>query len=401
MTDAVLLVKDATSSTKSLAASDGGLAGLTPYHKEDTAQRADLLAAIALLATHADAQAIATALAGALQVTGPLTAAQLALASLATHADAQAIAAALAGPLQVTGPLTGAQLTSAALATHADAQAIVSAIAAQGAVQAWTDDSGVFFILNVKGGAFTWTDVSGNASAAPGVGARPAGGASLVVARSGFQATAAGTGYSVGDFLDHVVTTDPGTGVVIGHYWLNITTEAKMASAPASANIAPVSAPNLGGATSALQTTGNTKLDTIHADGAALLSALQATLAVRQAGTAGSDYSANKPPIPLVGANFAATGPYANYVLVATLPASPTRSMAFAMNLSGADCLLVLDDGAAIAGAAPANASLLALGGGTASGKQGGSTGPEMASFKGRIQAYAPSAAALITLTGW
>ena len=45
-----------------------------------------------------------------------------------------------------------------------------------------------------------------------------------------------------------------------------------------------------------------------------------APLYVSTAGTTGLDYSANKPTLPNVGANFAASGPYASYVLIATVP---------------------------------------------------------------------------------
>lgn len=73
-----------------------GDGSVSPYHVEDTAQRAALVAAIGALASDSHAAAILSALQGPLSVTGPLTAAQLTTAALATHSDAQAILTALA-----------------------------------------------------------------------------------------------------------------------------------------------------------------------------------------------------------------------------------------------------------------------------------------------------------------
>ncbi len=116
---------------------------------------------------------------------------------------------------------------------------------------------------------------------------------------------------------------------------------------------------------------------------------------VTQAGTTGADYSANKPPIPNVGASFGSTGPYANYVLIATVPANAFRNLVDIENTSGAQIAIVRDDGAAASGAAPANASVFALGPGAATvGAQGGSYVSQ--TFKGRAQIYAPSSTAFV-----
>jgi hypothetical protein len=124
---------------------------------------------------------------------------------------------------------------------------------------------------------------------------------------------------------------------------------------------------------------------------------LQAT--VVSAGTPGTDFSANAPTIPGVGLAFAATGtyvPYASYVLVATVPASVTRNNVDIENASGGPIAVVRDDGTAIAGATPTNASVFPINGGAAPGSQGGSWSSQ--TFKGRLQIYAPSSTANVTV---
>ncbi len=105
----------------------------------------------------------------------------------------------------------------------------------------WTDDTNAYFIRHVNASAVTWTDVGGNPSAAPGASARPAAATAGVVDRSSWQATTNGAGFSVGDLLDHFVVTNPTSGAVIGHFWINGTTEAKLAAAPSASAITPIS----------------------------------------------------------------------------------------------------------------------------------------------------------------
>lgn len=107
------------------------------------------------------------------------------------------------------------------------------------------------------------------------------------------------------------------------------------------------------------------------------------------------DFSANKPALPNVGAAFGATGPYANYVLVATVPASVTRNNVDIENISGAQVAVVRDDGSAAPGSPPANASVFSLAGGTAAGAPGGVWSSN--TFKGRLQIYAPASTAIVT----
>lgn len=116
-----------------------------------------------------------------------------------------------------------------------------------------------------------------------------------------------------------------------------------------------------------------------------------APLYVRSAGSTGLDYSANMPTPPNVGANFAASGPYANYVLVDMLPATPTRVAWHFQNASGFDCVLAFDDGTAASGAAPVNASMEPIDPSPrGAAHQGGGDGDS--DFKGRIQVYCSGA---------
>jgi len=117
---------------------------------------------------------------------------------------------------------------------------------------------------------------------------------------------------------------------------------------------------------------------------------------VSMAGSTGTDNSVNKPALPNVGANFAGSGPYANYALVATAPANAARKNIDIENVSGAQIAIVRDDGTASPGAQPANASVFALGGGSSAGAQGGSWSSQ--TFQGRIQVYAPSSTAIVSI---
>jgi hypothetical protein len=115
---------------------------------------------------------------------------------------------------------------------------------------------------------------------------------------------------------------------------------------------------------------------------------------VANAGSTGRDSSANPPALPNVGAGFGATGPYANYVLIATAPANASRLSIDVENTSGAQIAIALDDGTAASGTAPVNATVFALAGGSASGAQGGSWVSLVE--KGRVQIFAPSSAATV-----
>lgn len=115
-----------------------------------------------------------------------------------------------------------------------------------------------------------------------------------------------------------------------------------------------------------------------------------------QLGSSGQDFSVNKPSLPNVGATFGSTGPYANYVLIATLPADPSRNSWIFQNQSSGQVVLVFDDGTAGSGVAPANTTVMSYSAAATSGGQGAADGD--LTFKGRIQVYAPSASAQIAL---
>lgn len=118
-------------------------------------------------------------------------------------------------------------------------------------------------------------------------------------------------------------------------------------------------------------------------------------MAITQIGTLGFDFSVNKPTLPNVGAAFGGSGPYANYVLIQTIAAGGRNNVGVE-NTSGAQLVIVRDDGSAAVGAQPNNASVFALAGGASAGAQGGSWSSQ--TFKGRIQVYAPSAAAQVAI---
>jgi hypothetical protein len=113
-------------------------------------------------------------------------------------------------------------------------------------------------------------------------------------------------------------------------------------------------------------------------------------------GSMGRDYSANQPAPPNVGVSFGASGPYANYVLIATAPANVSRFSIDVENTSGSQIVIVLDDGTASTGSVPNNASVFALAGGGSVGSQGGSWVSEVE--RGRVQVYAPSASAQVAI---
>lgn len=177
-----------------------------------------------------------------------------ALIDPASKQDIAAVLSALAGTLAISAaalPLPAGAATDAKLEAVRALLAAPLTITPQRAESLWTDDSGSYFVRVDLGGTISWADLSGNTASAPGTGSRPAAGATVLLSRSSFQATAAATGYGTGDYLDHFVTTDPASGAVLGNFWLNLTTGAKLVSAPASGNISPVAPLPTGAATAA------------------------------------------------------------------------------------------------------------------------------------------------------
>lgn len=113
-------------------------------------------------------------------------------------------------------------------------------------------------------------------------------------------------------------------------------------------------------------------------------------IAIEANGSTGKDWSVNAPALPVVGANFAGSGPFASYVLVKTVAANTSRNNVEIKNLTGDQIAVVRDDGTAASSAPPLNASAFALAGGASAGQQGAAW--SSTTFRGRLQIYAPAA---------
>jgi hypothetical protein len=98
---------------------------------------------------------------------------------------------------------------------------------------------------------------------------------------------------------------------------------------------------------------------------------------------------------PAIGANFAASGPYASFVLLTTIPADEGRQLVQVGNQSTSQVVLILDDGTTASGSVPAagKASTISL---AAAAVAGGPGGVYQDKFQGRVQVYAASAAAQV-----
>ena len=83
-------------------------------------------------------------------------------------------------------------------------------------------------------------------------------------------------------------------------------------------------------------------------------------------------------------------------MLIATVPASATRNNVDIENTSGAQIAIIRDDGTAAGAAAPVNASVFALAGGSGAGAQGGAWSSQ--TFKGRLQIHSASSAAQVAV---
>lgn len=106
-------------------------------------------------------------------------------------------------------------------------------------------------------------------------------------------------------------------------------------------------------------------------------------------GSIGADFSANAPALPNVGEPFGGTGPYANFVLLAQVPASLYRSAVTVVNQAGANLALVRDDGLAAFNQPPLNASVFPLASGATF---------QTTSFKGRLSIYGASGGDVVTV---
>jgi len=115
------------------------------------------------------------------------------------------------------------------------------------------------------------------------------------------------------------------------------------------------------------------------------------------AGSSGTDWSNSGPTYPVVGANFGASGTYANYVLIKTVPLNNYRCKVEVMNLSTTAVVIVKDDGTAAAGSALVNPTSIPLGVAASIGALGGSW--NSTSFKGRLQIYAASGSPFVSIS--
>lgn len=139
-------------------------------------------------------------------------------------------------------------------------QSILGVLSNQRAETLWTDNTGKFFIrLDNGAGSISWTTIAGAPSSPPGAGARPETDGGTVVSKTSYRATAAGTGYSVDDVLDHLAVTTATAGDLVSSFWLNVTTGARI-DPPASASIVPLARLPDGASTADFQAAGNVLL---------------------------------------------------------------------------------------------------------------------------------------------
>lgn len=117
---------------------------------------------------------------------------------------------------------------------------------------------------------------------------------------------------------------------------------------------------------------------------------------VARATSSGQDFSSNTPTLPAIGRSFGATGPFAGWVRVLTVPAQTSRLHIEINNLSGGKVLIIRDDGTAADGAIPQNASMIVMAGGSSTATEGATW--TSSTFCGRIQVYAPAANAFVSV---
>ena len=113
-------------------------------------------------------------------------------------------------------------------------------------------------------------------------------------------------------------------------------------------------------------------------------------------GGTGVNWSANSPAFPNIGATWPASGPYSGWVLIATVPANPSRTAIEVRNGTAAVVAVMRDNGTAAASAAPVQPSVFGLSAAAAAGGQGGNWAS--LTFKGRIQVYASSGTSQVAI---
>ncbi len=109
-----------------------------------------------------------------------------------------------------------------------------------------------------------------------------------------------------------------------------------------------------------------------------------------------ADFSSAQPALPNIGQAFAASGPYASFVLVATVPAQLGRHAVEIQNNSTGTIAIIRDDGTAGKNQVPMDASVIALGPAASAGAQGPSYYSQTCS--GRYQVYAVNTSAQVAV---
>ena len=255
------------------------------------AQAADVQAVTAKLGTSpaqsADVAAVATKLGTPAQSSDVQAIVGKLGASPAQSTDIAAIGTKLGTPAQTADIAAVTSRLGAAPAQTGDVsalgvllQSILTTLQAVRTESLWTDDSSAFYVRVETPGvtAPTWLTYTGAASAAPGAGARPADGTTLVVTSDVYRAlnTAAGgsPAYNQGDLIKHVETQNPKSGSIVGQFWLNTTQNTSLTAAQiASTDLQLLDPQSEGAATLAGQqaalaqlTTIATGIATLHTD---------------------------------------------------------------------------------------------------------------------------------------
>ena len=124
-----------------------------------------------------------------------------------------------------------------------------------------------------------------------------------------------------------------------------------------------------------------------------------AVVAIRpiDTGSSGLDFSANEPTWPVVGSSFSAGGLYPSWLLLATVPAGPGRLNISVDNMSSGPILCLRDDGTALAGSAPNNATGFTLNPKVSVGPEGGHY--ESTTFRGRLQVFGASSSQFVAIS--
>jgi len=426
---------DAAATNTALAGITTALGTLATHADETTANTAlaAIQTSVGLSATHSDLSATNTALAtvntalGTLATHGDasaanttLTAINTALASLATHSDETTANTALAAIQTAVGLLathadeTAANTSLASIATNTGVrgQAVKASsipvtppsdpdyrpasgtiTAADVATATIAGQSGVTLVTGAPtANSFQTFALNGHSAAALTIVGGFVGTAAIEASGDGGATYAPASGKIRGSALTSASVTAPGLFEVDVTAMTHIRVRATaFTSGPITVTCAASAAPGLSQILNPIRLVdGSGNNATVKPASTQAATTDTALVVAPIAGSTGRDFTANPQALPAIGANFGGSGPYAGYVLVGARAANPARAMIDVENASGEQIVIMRDDGTAIAGAAPANASIFPLGSGATPGSEGGSW--SSTTFKGRIQLFAPAA---------